>query len=106
MTPPRSGREGWYRPCAQIREEADDMEKRGRNGRELFNMEDPLGLKDADVRPDSTDHIRASSESVRHRRARAGLGPYADDRTTNGMDDLSSDRKGATGMDMGAGGQD
>lgn len=70
-----------------------------------LNLEDPLGL--AQQRVPKDEHIRASSDeaSVRRRRKRARLGPDADDRTTDGLGDLDRDPLGATGIDMGGGGQ-
>jgi hypothetical protein len=74
---------------------------------EQCTLDDPLCLKGEDIRPDGTERVRASNDeaSVRRRRARAGLGPDGDDRTTNGMGDLDTDPFGATGIDMGGAGQ-
>ena len=71
-------------------------------------LDSPLGISGTPVTPDAPDRLRASEDeaSVRRRRARAGLGPDADDRTTDGLGDLQPDHKGATGIDMGAGGDD
>jgi hypothetical protein len=56
------------------------------------------------VTPD--DRIRASSDeaSVRRRRKRAGIGPEFEERST-GLGDLDMDPHGATGIDMGYGGE-
>jgi hypothetical protein len=71
-------------------------------------LDSPLGIAGTPVTPDAPDHLRAQDDeaSIRRRRARAGLGPDADDRTTDGLGDLQPDHKGATGIDMGAGGDD
>jgi hypothetical protein len=71
-------------------------------------LDSPLGIAGSPVTPDAPDHLKAQDDeaSIRRRRARAGLGPDADDRTTDGMGDLQPDHKGATGIDMGAGGDD
>lgn len=71
-------------------------------------LDSPLGIAGSPVTPDAPEHLKAQDDdaSIRRRRARAGLGPDADDRTTNGMGDLQPDHKGATGIDMGAGGDD
>ena len=71
-------------------------------------LDSPLGIAGSPVTPDAPDHLRAKDDeaSIRRRRARAGLGPDADDRTTDGMGDVAPDHKGATGIDMGAGGTD
>ena len=71
-------------------------------------LDSPLGIAGSPVTPDAPEHLKAQDDdaSIRRRRARAGLGPDADDRTTTGMGDLQPDHKGATGIDMGAGGDD
>jgi hypothetical protein len=71
-------------------------------------LDSPLGIAGSPVTPDAPDHLKAQDDeaSIRRRRARAGLGPDADDRTTNGKGDLQPDHKGATGIDMGGGGDD
>jgi hypothetical protein len=71
-------------------------------------LDSPLGIAGSPVTPDAPDHLKAQDDeaSIRRRRARAGLGPDADDRTTDGLGDLQPDHKGATGIDMGAGGDD
>lgn len=81
---------------------------RDTNDAESNDLENPLGIAREPVPQDASDRIRASDDeaSVRRRRARAGLGPDGDDRTTDGLGDLNRDAKGATGIDMGAGGQD
>lgn len=68
------------------------------------SLEDPLGIAREPVSRD--DRIRASSDeaSVRRRRKRAGLGPELEERST-GLGDLDMDPQGATGIDMGYGGQ-
>ena len=70
------------------------------------DLANPLGISGEPVPQDESDRIRASNdeESVRRRRQRAGIGPFGDDRTTDGLGDLNVDRDGATGIDMGAGG--
>lgn len=88
------------------------MDNRDRNrdmgDEEQNDLESPLGIAHEPVPQDASDRLRASDDeaSVRRRRARAGLGPDGDDRTTDGLGDLNRDAKGATGIDMGAGGQD
>lgn len=77
-----------------------DKDERGHRGRDL-DLEDPLGIAREPVAKD--ERIRASSDeaSVRRRRKRA-LGPRSEDRRT--FVDLADDPEGATGIDMGAGG--
>jgi hypothetical protein len=79
-----------------------------RNEKDDNTLDSPLGIAGSPVTPDAPDHLRAQEDeaSIRRRRARAGLGPDADDRTTDGLGDLQKDHKGATGIDMGAGGDD
>jgi hypothetical protein len=78
------------------------MDNRDRDDR--MDLDDPLGIAREPVTKD--DRIRASTdeESVRRRRKRAGLGPDLEERST-GLDDLDMDPSGATGIDMGYGGQ-
>jgi hypothetical protein len=71
-----------------------------------MDLESPLGLAGEPIARDSSD-IRASNdeESVRRRRARAGLGHKVEERHSSGLGDLLADESdGATSIDMGAGG--
>jgi hypothetical protein len=79
-----------------------------RDRKEDNTLDSPLGIAGSPVTPDAPEHLKAQDDeaSIRRRRARAGLGPDADDRTTDGLGDLQRDHKGATGIDMGAGGDD
>lgn len=79
------------------------MENRDRKD-ERTDLESPLGLSGTPVTPDAPEHLRASDdadEEARRRRRRA-LG--ADESHASGMGDLNLDHKGATSIDMGAGG--
>jgi hypothetical protein len=71
-------------------------------------LESPLGIAGTPVTPDAPEHLRASDTDadVRRRRARAGLGPDLDPTHASGMGDVNVEHKGATGIDMGAGGDD
>jgi hypothetical protein len=71
------------------------------------SLESPLGIAGSPVTPDAPEHLRAQNdeESIRRRRARAGIGPFGDDRTTDGLGDLNTDADGAAGIDMGYGGE-
>jgi hypothetical protein len=79
-----------------------------RDRKEDNTLDSPLGIAGSPVTPDAPEHLKAQDDeaSIRRRRARAGLGVDADDRTTDGLGDLQPDHKGATGIDMGAGGDD
>jgi hypothetical protein len=79
-----------------------------RDHKDENTLDSPLGIAGSPLTPDAPEHLKAQDDeaSIRRRRARAGLGPDADDRTTDGMGDLQRDHKGATGIDMGAGGDD
>jgi hypothetical protein len=70
-----------------------------------MDLESPLGLAGEAVPKD--DRIRASNdeESVRRRRARAGIGHQVEERRSTGLGDLKSDPDGASGVDMGYGGE-
>ena len=67
-----------------------------------MDKSDPLGIARTPVARD--ERIRASNdeESVRRRRRRAGLGHEVEERRT--IVGESDDPEGATGIDMGAGG--
>ena len=71
------------------------------------DLANPLGISGEPVPQDESDRIRASNdeESVRRRRKRAGIGPFGDDRTTDGLGDLKGDPDGASGIDMGGAGE-
>jgi hypothetical protein len=70
-----------------------------------MDLENPLGLAGEPVQKD--DRIRASNdeESVRRRRARAGLGHQVEERRSTGLGDANVDLDGAAGIDMGYGGE-
>jgi hypothetical protein len=82
------------------------MNSRDRDARheDRIELDDPLGIAREPVSTD--DRIRASSDeqSVRRRRRRAGIGPEFEERST-GLGDLDMDPHGATGIDMGYGGE-
>ena len=83
------------------------MDKRDRKDRDEIDLGNPLGLGGTPITPDAPEHMRARNdeESIRRRRARAGIGPLGDDRTTDGLGDLNTDADGASGIDMGYGGE-
>jgi hypothetical protein len=71
-----------------------------------MDLDSPLGLSGEPVTKD--DRIRASNdeESIRRRRARAGIGyTTGDERLSDGMGDVNVDPDGAAGTDMGYGGE-
>jgi len=82
-------------------EDFDEKEEKYRQG-------DVLGIGKDVVQTAADRAVGGASDDpaeVRRRRERAGMGPDADDRTTSGADDILKHRgKGATGIDMGAGG--
>jgi hypothetical protein len=82
-----------------------DNRDRDRADDDRMDLESPLGLAGEPVAKD--DRIRASNdeESVRRRRARAGIGYHTDERHTDGLGDLNVDPDGAAGVDMGYGGE-
>jgi hypothetical protein len=80
------------------------MEKRDRNLDEReddIDLEDPLGIARTPVPHDESIHASNDAESVRKRRARAGLGTELEERYTG----LEEHGHGATGIDMGYGGE-
>jgi hypothetical protein len=82
-----------------------DNRERDRESDDRIDLENPLGLSGEPVPKD--DRIRASNdeESVRRRRARAGIGHKVEERHSTGLGDLDIDPSGATSIDMGSGGQ-
>ena len=82
------------------------MDKRRKQERkeEPIDLESPLGIAGTPVTPDAPEHMRASNDEdeVRRRRNR-GLSAE-NDVPRDPMADINRDHKGATGIDMGAGG--
>jgi hypothetical protein len=78
-----------------------------RDRKDETTLDSPLGIAGSPVTPDAPDHLRAQDDdaSVRRRRARAGLGPDLDPTHATGMGDLNTDADGASGTDMGYGGE-
>jgi hypothetical protein len=66
-----------------------------------LDLEDPLGIAREPVAPDDRIHADTDPASVRRRRERA-LGPRSTERRT--IVGESDDPQGATGIDMGGGG--
>jgi hypothetical protein len=69
------------------------------------DLESPLGLADEPITKTSSDHlVNSGSPESRRRRARA-LGEDGIDRRSTGLGDvLGDEHDGATGIDMGYGG--
>ena len=82
----------------------DNRDHTGKEKNEQTDLENPLGISGTPVTPDAPDHLRASNDEdeVRRRRQR-GLSAENDE-PRPGMGDVNLDHKGATGIDMGAGG--
>ena len=70
-----------------------------------FNLDDPLGIAREPVPSGASDHLRNADDeaTVRRRRARAGLDGNDDAPQRPG--DGTADRDGASGIDMGYGGE-
>jgi hypothetical protein len=78
------------------------MEKRDKDQPDL---ESPLGLADEPIVKTEKDHLEPSaSPSAKRRRARA-LGEDGLDHRSSGLGDLNIDANGASGVDMGYGGE-
>jgi len=72
--------------------------------RDSNDLESPLGLADEPIARTPADHIENSGDpGSRRRRARA-LGEDGIDRQSSGLGDLNVDSDGASGIDMGYGG--
>jgi hypothetical protein len=80
-----------------------DEDRMSGSSEDRMSLDDPLGIAREPVSKD--DRIRASSDedSVRRRRKRAGLDEFQERST--GIGDLDLDPHGATGIDMGYGGE-
>jgi hypothetical protein len=70
--------------------------------KDRLDLESPLGLADEPIAKTEGDHLEGSASS-RRRRARA-LGEDGIERRSSGIDDLNPDADGASGIDMGYGG--
>jgi hypothetical protein len=71
-----------------------------------IDLENPLGIAQEPVPTNAADQFPESDDpaAVRRRRARAGLDGN-DDSARPGMGDINPDSDGATGIDMGYGGE-
>jgi len=80
----------------------DERDRKHDDNRE--DLGNPLGIAGTPVTPDAPEHLRASNdpEEARRRRDRA-LSAESDTRH-DPLADVNRDHKGATGIDMGAGG--
>jgi hypothetical protein len=82
------------------------MEKRDRKRKRdesQTDLENPLGIAGTPVTPDAPDRLRASSDEEARRRRNRGLSAD-NDVPRDPLADVNRDHKGATGIDMGAGG--
>jgi hypothetical protein len=78
------------------------MTKRDTDRRDL---ESPLGLADEPIVKTDADHLSSSGgPSTRRRRRARALGEDGIERRSSGIDDVNFDAKGASGIDMGSGG--
>jgi hypothetical protein len=73
---------------------------------EEVDLENPLGIHGETIAREASDmHASNDPESVRRRRARAGIGHQVEERRTSGIGDLVGDENdGMSGIDMGYGG--
>jgi hypothetical protein len=72
--------------------------------KDRLDLEHPLGLSDEPIAKTDADHLESGPPSSRRRRARA-LGEDGIERRSSGIDDLDPDADGASGIDMGYGGE-
>ena len=79
------------------------MDERKRNTPDEFTLDDPLGIAHAAVEGDHIHGLSEEEAATRRRRARAGLDGH-DDHQHPGMGDVNADQDGASGTDMGYGG--
>jgi hypothetical protein len=78
-----------------------------RDQKDENTLDSPLGIAGTPVTPDAPDHLRAQDDeaSIKRRRDRAGLGPDLDPGHASGMGDINPNADGASGIDMGGGGE-
>lgn len=77
------------------------MEKRDKD---QLDLESPLGLADEPIKKTAQDDLPDNPDrSAKRRRARA-LGEDGIERRSSGLGDLDADADGASGIDMGYGG--
>jgi hypothetical protein len=73
--------------------------------KERHDLESPLGLADEPITKTSADHLADSGDPASRRRRARALGEDGLDRHSTGLGDLLGDEHdGATGIDMGYGG--
>ena len=82
-----------------------DNRDRDREDDDRIDLESPLGLAGEPVPKDDRIHASNDEESVRRRRARAGIGHQVEERRSTGLGDFNIDPDGAAGIDMGSGGE-
>jgi hypothetical protein len=83
------------------------MEKRDRKRKRdesQTDLESPLGIAGSPVTPDAPDRLRASNDEEEARRRRNRGLSAEHDTPRDPLADINRDHKGATGIDMGAGG--
>jgi hypothetical protein len=68
------------------------------------NLESPLGIAGAPVTPDAPERMRAADDAGEARRRRNRGLSAENDIPRDPLADINRDHKGATGIDMGAGG--
>ena len=68
------------------------------------DLESPLGIAGSPVTPDPSAPVRASSDEEEARRRRKRGLSAENDVPRDPLADINRDHKGATGIDMGAGG--
>lgn len=77
--------------------------KRRHADKSRIDLESPLGLTDEPIVTTPSDHLEGGDPASRRRRARA-LGEDGIERPTSGLD-VDESEGGATGIDMGYGGE-
>lgn len=76
-----------------------------KHDKDELDLERPLGIADEPIVKTGADHLEPSaSPSNRRRRARA-LGEDGIERRSSGIGDIDPDANGASGIDMGYGGE-
>jgi hypothetical protein len=72
--------------------------------KDQLDLESPLGLADEPISKTESDHLAGSASPANRRRRARALGEDGIERRSSGMDDVDPDADGASGIDMGYGG--
>ena len=76
-----------------------------KNRDDQIDLGNPLGIADAPIVKNPSDHVDSSSDPLKRRKRARALGEDGIERESSGMGDVNVDPDGAAGIDMGYGGE-